>query len=182
MATQNLPSLRVGGTANWQDVGPDPIAHPEYYQGIIARRFMAWLLDAAIVLVAMAGVLFLLAMTKLITLGLMALPVWLGFLIVPFLYYTIFLGGPNAATPGMRVIGLEMVTARDGRPDFGQALLRTIVHYASVVTLSPLILVVMLCNDRRRAAHDYLSGTTIVNRLSATAADTPDRHTPPAKR
>ena len=84
----------------------------------------------------------------------------------------------------MRVVGITLKSWDNRAPDYVQALLRTVLHYATVVFLSPLILVVMLCNTRHRALHDYLSGTVVINCLPDLGTGTIDRQmgVPPAKR
>lgn len=185
MAQQEIPTLGFGKRSR-QRLGPDPNLHAEYYSNIVARRFMAWLLDTILITSIMAAVFVVLLITKVVTFGLMSIPLYFGFFLVPLIYYSVFLAGELAATPAMRVVGLELKTWNDGRPDYAQVVLRTIVHYLSVLFLSPLVLLVMLFNQRRLALHDYLSGTVMVNRLAAAATAPIDpRHSqrpPPIKR
>lgn len=162
MQRAKLPRLGFG-TAGRQDAGADPLADATFYRNILSRRFFAWLADMVIVFVLMGGAFFILLLTKAISLGLLALPVSLGFLAVPVIYYTATLGGPHSATPGMRMMGIELRSWDNRKPDHLQALLRTLLHYATVVLLSPLAMVVVLFNERRRALHDYLSGSVVVN-------------------
>jgi len=178
-----VPTLGFG-KSGWQQAGPDPLAQPEYYRSILSRRFIAWLVDSAILLVLMGGAFFVLVFTKIISFGLLALPVSLGFLVVPLVFYTVLLGGPGSATPGMRIVGITLRSWDNRPPDYVQALLRTLLHYATVVFLSPLVLIVVLCNGRHRALHDYLSGTVVVNCLPGSSIGTSDGQisVPPAKR
>lgn len=169
MQRARIPTLGFG-TSSWHDAGPDPAVHPAAYRNIVGRRFLAWLVDAVILLVLVGGAFVVLLISNIVTFGLLALPVSLAFLLVPLVYYTVLLGGPRAATPGMRLIGIELRSWDNARPNYFQALLRTVLHYATVTLLSPLVLVVMLCNERGRAAHDYLSGTVVVNASPAAAA------------
>lgn len=145
-------------------IGQDPVAHADRYHNILTRRFLAWLVDSAMIALLAVAAFALLLVTNIVTLGLMMLPVTLGFALVPLLYYTIAQGGTSAGTPGMRLLGI-VLRCQDGRhPGYGRALLRTLLYFASVSLLSPLVLLIMLCNGRRRAAHDVLSGTVVVNR------------------
>lgn len=169
MAQQEIPTLGFGKRGG-QRLGPDPDLHAEYYGNIVLRRFMAWLLDTILITSVMAAVFVVLLLSKVVTFGLMSIPLSFGFFLVPLIYYAVFLGGELGATPAMRVVGLELKTWNDGRPDYAQVVLRTIVHYLSVLFLSPLVLIVMLFNQRRMAVHDYLSGTVMVNRLAGVAA------------
>lgn len=170
MQRERIPSLGFG-TSSWHDAGPNPAVHPASYRNIVLRRFLAWLIDAVILLVLMGGAFVVLLISNIVTFGLLALPASLAFLLVPLAYYTLLLGGPRAATPGMRLIRIELRSWDNGRPGYAQALLRTVLHYATVTLLSPLVLIVMLCNERGRAAHDYLSGTVVVNGSPVPAAE-----------
>lgn len=170
MAVQRAKVPALGfGQAGWREAGPDPRTHPDYYHNIVGRRFLAWCVDIAIISFLMGGAFLVLVLTKIISFGLLVLPVSLGFLAVPLIYYTGFLGGKRAATPGMRILNIELRSWTGTRPSHFQALLRTLLHYATVTFLSPLVLVVVLCNDRRRGVHDYLSGTVLVNRPASRA-------------
>lgn len=160
---ENIPDLTFESTTRPM-IGPDPVGHADRYHNILTRRFLAWLVDSALIALLTMAVFALLLLANIVTLGLMMLPVTLGFGLVPLLYYTIAQGGTAAGTPGMRILGIELL-CQDGRhPDYGRALLRTILFLASVSLLSPLVLLITLFNGRRRAAHDVLSGTVVVNR------------------
>ncbi len=162
MQRARIPGLGFG-RSSWQDAGPDPLSQPQFYRHIILRRFLSFLVDLSILGVLVSGAVVALLMAKIVTFGLLSLPFALGVGLVPLVYYTLLLGGPAAATPGMRIVGLELRSWDNGRPDHAQALLRTVLHYATLLTLTPLVLVVMVFNDRRRALHDILSGTVMVN-------------------
>ena len=155
------------GKPSMREAGPDPRASPELYRNILLRRLLAFTIDWVLILAVSIGTLVVLSIsnvvTVVLTLGALAVPLGLALFIVPFMYYTLTLAGRHAATPGMRIVGLELHTWSGHPPDFGVALLRTVLFHVTVVMLSPLVLVVALFNGRRRALHDWLSGTLVLN-------------------
>lgn len=141
----------------------DPQARPELFEGIRSRRIFAFFIDfvAIAVLTFAAGIMvFFLGV---LTLG-------LGFLIYAFLWqavallYTAFtLGGPNAATPGMRAMGLEMRLWYGAKPYALLAAMHAVCFWFSVTMLTPLVLAVSLFSDRKRLLHDIILGTVVMN-------------------
>src|SRR5690606_27275654 len=117
----------------------DPFAHPRLYDGVRTKRIFAFCIDViAIALLTFAAgvVVFFLGI---FTLG-------LGWLIYPILWqavalaYTAFtLGGVNAATPGMRAMGLEMRLWYGARPYPLLAAMHALLFWFSVTLLTPLV-------------------------------------------
>lgn len=152
----------------------DPWGHPEYYQGVTARRIMAYGLDVLAIAFLIAAAWGLLAVAGLFTLGL----AWLFFSLpgaaIPLCYHILSIAGPAAATPGMRMMGVRVRSlAMDppgahpglppGHPTLIQAVIQTVAFYGSVASTGFLILVLALFNARRRTLHDWLAGTVVVN-------------------
>jgi uncharacterized RDD family membrane protein YckC len=147
-----------------------PFSDPAFVSDIVFKRILAHIVDSAILLAIMLPIGFFMLVTAIATLGLLILPFAFAFLAMRFLYYVGFTAGANSATPGMRMLGIELRTASGGRPDFLQAFLRLTVYYVLIGLLTPLILLVALFNSQRRALHDMVSETVVVNRLAALAA------------
>ena len=143
---------------------------PAFVSDIVFKRILAHIVDSAILLAIMAPIAFFMILTAIATLGLLILPFAFAFLVMRFLYYVGFTAGASSATPGMRMLGIEIRTVSGGRPDFLQAFLRLTVYYVLVGLLTPLILLVALFNAQRRAVHDMVSETVVVNRLEIAAA------------
>ena len=163
MARSKLPSLGIGGGSG--ETGTARHADRRSFDGVLTRRVIAHIIDSIIVYAVTAAVVVVLALLNLVTLGLFAAPiVGLG-VVVPILYFTAFTGGAKSATPGMRMMNIELLSMTGGRPGYPKAGLRTLLWYASIVVLSTLILVVALFNERRRALHDILTGTAVINHL-----------------
>ncbi len=163
MAQSSLPSLGIGGERD--ETGAARYADHRSFDGVLVRRVIDHLIDSIIAFALTAVVVLVLALMNLVTLGLFAAPiVGLG-VVVPILYFTAFTGGARSATPGMRFMKIELITIIGGRPGYPQAGLRALLFYASIVVLSPLVLVVALFNERRRALHDILTSTSVVNHM-----------------
>jgi uncharacterized RDD family membrane protein YckC len=152
------------------DAAGTAFSDPAFVSDIIFKRILAHVVDSAILLAIMAPIGFFMILTAIATLGLLILPFAFAFLALRFLYYVGFTAGARSATPGMRILGIELRTASGGRPDFLQAFLRLAVYYVLIGLLTPLILLVALFNAQRRAVHDMVSETVVVNRLEIAAA------------
>jgi uncharacterized RDD family membrane protein YckC len=162
------------GAANHAGHGPRKAAgtafsDPAFVSDIVFKRILAHIVDSAILLAVMAPIGFFMILAAIATLGLLIVPFAFAFLALRFLYYVGFTAGTRSATPGMRMLGIELRTASGGRPDFLQAFLRLTVYYVLVALLTPLILLVALFNAQRRAVHDMVSETVVVNRLDIAA-------------
>ena len=151
------------------DVKPhayDPARTPELFEGVLARRTVAFLIDFMIIVVpVLFAVLFISAM-GIVTFG-------LGFfflVLVPpaaviwaLAYYGLCFGSPASATIGMRAMDLEMRTWYGSPSYFVLGAVHAVVFWITVSALTPFILVVGLLNDRRRLLHDMLLGTVVIN-------------------
>lgn len=166
MPPVNLPAVEI--------TRPAKFAFEEFrFRGVLSRRVIANLVDWAIVLVALGAVAFLLFLTHLVTFGLLSVPMALVGLVLPFVYFIGYVGGPSSATPGMKLMDVEVRDISGVRPDLLQAGLRMFLYSASLATLTPLVLLVVFFNRRSRALHDILSASVVVRRASEGA--TPDR-------
>ena len=162
-------SWDFGGGASDGASGAAPFSGPTCYTDIVWKRIIAHIVDTVIIALAMVPIMVFMVLSAIVTLGLLWIPFALTFLAVRFVYYVAFTGGPQSATPGMRLLGVEVRTWDGGRPDYLQATVRLGLYYASMAFLTPLILLVVLFNSERRAAHDLLSGTVVINRETAAA-------------
>lgn len=144
----------------------DPVTEPEYFEGVLSRRIMAFCVDAMMIIgpiILLAVFIFVLGIVTL-SLGWMLFPL-LGpaFVVWAIAYNAITLGSPASATLGMRLVDLEMRTWY-GAPCYGLlGAVHAVCFWVSVSVATPLVLVVALFNDRRRLVHDFLAGTVVVN-------------------
>ena len=139
--------------------------------GVISRRCFAWVVDLCLIGLLLALLWWVLALFGLLTLGFgFALMAMLTF--VPFCYHMLSLLGAASATPGQRMVGLTVRRNDDlGPPTFPQAVVSTLVFYATLAT-SGFLLIVVLFTARRRALHDLISGLVVV-RVRALESLTP---------
>ncbi|MEW6123438.1 MAG: RDD family protein [Pseudomonadota bacterium] len=144
----------------------DPAVQPEYFEGVLSRRLLAFAIDAVIIIapiVLLAIFIFVFGIVTL-SLGWMLFPV-LGpaFAIWAVWYNAVTLGSPASATLGMRAMDIEMRTWY-GAPAYSLlGAVHALAYWISVSVCTPLILLVALFNGRRRQLHDFLVGTVIVN-------------------
>lgn len=165
MAEHKLPAISLDGLSGGNSApSHDPLLHPELYDGVALRRVLAFCLDmlilGTVLAIAWTAALALLVLS----LGLIAVPMALGSLVLVVLYDVMTVGGPASATPGMQVFGLKTINWAGGRPDNVQALLMSIVFWALFVPTSGLAAAVALFNPRWRCAHDFLSGIVVIRR------------------
>ena len=137
---------------------PDPDYEAEFYADVPAKRLMAWVIDVLLIslLVGLATMLG-------FFLPLLFLPFL--FFCVSFLYrWTTIASG--SATPGMRIMAIELRNIHGRKLDGGQAFLHTAGYAFSVLTvpLQLVSIVMMLSTARGQGLTDTVLGTTAINR------------------
>lgn len=148
-------------TTRWDGPPPLPSTAPHLYDGLLPRRVLAYLID--VLLIAIVGLClgFALTIVGVLTFGLITPLAIIILAIWPLAYHSFFLA-VRGATPGMRFFGLE-ARSWEGHPIAPlQAIIVTVLFYASVSLTAWLILLVVLFNDRGRALHDVLANTLVV--------------------
>lgn len=161
MTERKLPAIVLGGTgrtgSDIRDDGAvhDPLVHPRLYEGVALRRTFAFLVDMILI-----GIVLILAFIPLgVITALLAIP---ATVLVSVAYDALTIGGHASATPGMRMLGLRVITWSGGKPDNLQAFLMSIVFWAIHGFTGWLAAVVVFLNPRWRAAHDFCAGTVVV--------------------
>jgi uncharacterized RDD family membrane protein YckC len=172
---------RIGVSIELKPHAYDPIANPELFEGVVARRMLAFLIDFVILAVPVVFAAMFIFVVGIVTFG-------LGFLFYALLspamvlwalaYYGVTLGSPASATIGMRVMEIEMRTWYGAPAYFVLGAVHAIVFWITVSALTPVILVVCMFNDRRRCLHDILVGTVIINNQERSAVLRNARHPP----
>ena len=120
---------------------PDPELQPEFYNGVLPKRLLAWVVDVVL--------LFILT-TVLATLTVVGWFFWAGiYLVLSFVYRTATLQG--GGTLGMRFFGIELRNAQGARFSGAEAVLHTATYLMSMAFFLPMILSwgTMLTNDFR---------------------------------
>src|SRR5437773_2606200 len=123
----------------------DPIANPELFEGVLARRCIAFVIDVIIIAIPVVFAAMFIFIVGLVTLGLGWVLYWLlspAAVIWALCYYGLTFGSPASATLGMRVMDIEMRTWY-GAPAY--------------------FVLVAVFNQRCRLLHDMLVGTIVIN-------------------
>src|SRR5436305_4799126 len=144
----------------------DPIANPELFEGVLARRCIAFVIDVIIIAVPVLSAAAFIFIVGLVTLGLGWILYWLlspTAVIWAICYYGLTFGSSASATIGMRVMDIEMRTWYGAPAYFVLGAVHAIVFWITVSFLTPLILLVGFFNDRRRLLHDILVGAVVIN-------------------
>jgi uncharacterized RDD family membrane protein YckC len=164
---------RIGFDSRLRPHAHDPIVHPELFEGVLARRVIAFAIDVLVITIPVIFAGLFILLFGLITLGLGWVLLWLlppASLVWALCYYGMTLGGPASATLGMRVVDLEMRTWYGAPCYFLLGAVHAIAFWVSLSALTPLVLAVGLLNGRRRLLHDLLLGTVVINNDRRAAA------------
>ena len=139
---------------------PDPVRHAEFYDGVVLKRGIAWIIDTILVLAFAIVVVVFSAFTALFILPM----VWLT---LSFLYRWVTMTG-QSATWGMRMMGIRFLTRDGARFDAATAFLHTLGYSLSVAFVLPQIISVglMLVSPRGQGLTDHLLGSVAINRPS----------------
>ena len=157
---------RVGVSFEVKPHAYDPATNPELFEGVLARRVLAFFIDVSLILIPVVLAGLFIFVFGLVTFGLGWALYWLlspAAVIWALVYYGATFGGPTSATIGMRVMDLEMRTWYGAPMYFLLGAVHAIVFWITVSALTPLILLVGLFNERRRLLHDMLVGTVVIN-------------------
>jgi uncharacterized RDD family membrane protein YckC len=163
------PDSEPGGRPYRIDVKPhayDPAAQPELFDGVLARRVVAFAIDLAVIALPLIAAAVFIFVFGLITFGLGWVLFWLlspASVIWALFYYGFTLGGPASATLGMRAMEIEMRTWYGAPAYFVLGAVHAVVYWISVSVLTPFVLLVGFFNARKRLLHDILVGTVLIN-------------------
>jgi uncharacterized RDD family membrane protein YckC len=157
---------RIGVQIELKPHAYDPVANPELFEGVLARRIVAFFIDLFVIAIPVVFAAIFIFAVGIVTLGFgfflyallpPAVVVWALF------YYGLTFGSPSSATIGMRVMDLEMRTWYGAPSYFVLGAVHAIVFWLTVSVLTPFVLLVCFFNDRRRLLHDMLVGTIVIN-------------------
>lgn len=141
----------------------DPVRQREYFEGVLTRRVIAFLIDLAIIFVLTMIAYVVLFVAGIFTLFLTWLLFGAAFPLVALGYNAYTLSRPQTATLGMRFVDLQMRTWY-GAPMYALlAAFHAVLFYVSVTVLTPFILLIAPFNGRKRCLHDFFAGTVVIN-------------------
>ncbi len=136
----------------------DPVAQSRLFDGVIGKRAAAFVVDAILVLV-------LVFLFGLVTFGLgwILLP---AILVVFLVYNAITIGGKNSATPGQRLMGLEVRMWSGGKVTPLIAAFHALLFWFAAGTFVLWLVDVLwvFFDQRKRTVHDILAGVVVINR------------------
>ncbi len=137
---------------------PDPDIDPQFYDGVAFKRLLAWFIDLFVILLLALG-------ASIATIGIAAIFFPLTLLIINLLYRIYFLRA-RSATPGMMITGIEIRNNLGNRLSPDEALWHTIVFTLAMIFffVQLLSIAMMLFSRHGQGVHDYLRGTTAINR------------------
>src|SRR6476659_189357 len=143
----------------------DPVAQRRLFDGVLGKRFMAFLVGAVII-----RLLWVVAGIAVFVLGVLTLRLaWLLFraifAIVGLGYNAVTIGGPNSAPIGQRLMGLEVRMWFGGKVTPIVAAFHALLFWLSLTIFFP-ILLWPLFDSRKRCLHDILAGVVVINRVS----------------
>jgi uncharacterized RDD family membrane protein YckC len=157
---------RIGVSIDVKPHAYDPAVSPELFEGVLARRFVAFLIDVTIIAIPVMFAAVFIFIVGVVTLGIGWALYWLlspAAVIWAVCYYGYTFGSPASATIGMRVMDLEMRTWYGAPTYFVLGAVHAIVYWVTVSFFTPFILLVAFFNRRRRLLHDMLVGTIVIN-------------------
>jgi uncharacterized RDD family membrane protein YckC len=157
---------RTGASFDFKPHAYDPAVSPELFDGVLARRIVAFIIDVIIIAIPLIAASAFILVFGLFTFGLGWALFWLlspASVIWALAYYGMTLGGPASATIGMRAMEIEMRTWYGAPAYFLLGAVHAVVFWVSVSVLTPFILLIGFFNPRRRLLHDMLVGTVLIN-------------------
>jgi len=172
------PSSGIGISVDVRPHTYDPVTNPELFEGVLARRVVAFVIDVIIIAAPLVVASIFIFVLGLVTFGLGWVLYWTlspATVIWALFYYGSTFGSPASATLGMRAVDIEMRTWYGSPAYFVLGAVHAIVFWISVSVATPLILLVGFFNPHQRLLHDILVGTVIINNAARAAALRADR-------
>lgn len=137
---------------------------PRLFEGVLSRRAGAFFVDATIIMVLWTVAAMVLFVLGVLTFGLLFPLYAILFPTIGLGYSAFTVGGPRSATPGMRLMDVEMRLTDGSRPDPLHAAVHALLFWASVSLLTPFVLVLGLLTPGKRLLQDLLTGLVAIRR------------------
>lgn len=163
MTSQHTLPPRDGTSFADQPHAYDPVKEPGPFQSVIRKRVLAFIVDAIIITVLTAVAYVVVGLLGIVTLGLAWLLFGLVFPAVGLGYNALTIGGPNSATIGQRMMGLEVRMWFGGKVTPLIAAFHALMFWFSLVVFCPILLWAFF-DPRKRCLHDILAGVVVINR------------------
>lgn len=163
MSEQRTIPPRSGDNFSDRLLAYDPVTRPQLFDGVIGKRIIAFIVDALVIALLTVVVYVAIAVLGVLTLGLAWLLFGLAFPAIGLGYNALTIGGPNSATIGQRMMGLEVRTWFGGKVLPLVAAFHALLFWFSLVIFCP-ILLWALFDPQKRCLHDILAGVVVINR------------------
>jgi len=143
---------------------PDPHSAPELFEGLLARRVVAYIIDLIILAAITFATLIVGIIGGIVTLGAaffalpFAIPIAIAF------YYGATLGSVQRATIGMRIMDIVLTPTRGAPLNGVRAFIHPVVFWLTCWFLTPFSFLFALFSPRRELLHDMIVGTLMVRR------------------
>lgn len=141
----------------------DPVTEPQLFTGVIRKRSVAFVIDAAIILALLVLASLAVFVLGVLTLGLAWLLYGALFAIVGLAYNAVTIGGRHSATIGQRMMGLTVPMWYGGKVTPLVAAFHALLFWFSLVIFFPILLWAFF-DSRKRCLHDILAGVLVINR------------------
>jgi uncharacterized RDD family membrane protein YckC len=151
----------------------DRARQPELFEGVPARRAIAFLIDLVILSVPIVLAWLAIFVFGIVTLGLGFLVFGLfspAMLIWVLGYYWLTVGSYRSGTIGMGMMDLEMRNWTGERAYGLLGVIHVLAFWVSTSLLTPLVLLFAFFNERRRQLHDLATGIVVINNPARAAA------------
>ncbi|GAA6187322.1 RDD family protein [Litorivita sp. NS0012-18] len=137
---------------------PDPETQPEFYADVATKRLLAFVIDVLLI-----GVLTVIAI--IFSLFLFTFIAALVYAVISFIYRTMSIAN-RSATPGMRIMAIEMRTLTGARLSLPMAAAHTLGTTLSFAFFPAQIasIVMMLATARGQGLTDQVIGTVVLNK------------------
>lgn len=142
---------------------PAPFVESQF-QGVRARRFVAHMVDWFLLLFVFTLTFLAGVVLTVLSFGLLAPFVFASLPVIGFIYFVLFTGAAAGATPGMKLMGLELRDISGEPPVMLQAGIRTLLYFVTWAVTAGLLLVWMFFDARGRGLHDILTSSVVVRR------------------
>jgi len=152
----------IPGTTRVNQSLPDPDRHAEFYADVPLKRGIAWLVDMLLIGLLTAVVVPFTGFLALLFIGGL-------FLVVNFLYRWVTLAR-GSATPGMRLVAIELRDVQGQDLGTTLAFAHTLGYSLSMAFVFPQLISValMLLSNRKQGLTDLVLGTVAINRAART--------------
>lgn len=138
---------------------PNADTQREFYQDVPIKRLIAWVFDSLIIVT-------LSIFAALLTLGIAFFFFFALWAAIAFLYRWITISA-RSATPGMRLMGIELRTAQGQKLDGVFALMHTLGTMFCFGTLLQFVSIILMCVSKQgQGLVDMVLGTSMLNKTA----------------